>query len=217
MNQEIALASGDNMTAISKLHISLLAVMAAGFLWSAINPTDRTTWWMEIAPILIIVPILAATYQKFRLTNLLYILITVHALILCVGGHYTYAHVPLFDLLKNWMGTERNSYDGVGHLAQGFIPAIATREILLRKSGIQTGVLLSVAVILSCLGISAIYEIVEWTAAVVMGEGADEFLGSQGDVWDTQKDMALAGIGAILAILSLSKLHDKQLHMIKRA
>lgn len=199
-----------------KLHIGLLVVAALGFIWSGVNPADRTTWWMEIAPILIVLPILAFTYKCFRLTNLLYILITCHALILMVGGHYTYAHVPLFDELKNIVGSARNSYDGIGHFAQGFIPAIVVREILLRKSGIHSGWLLSIVIILSCLGISAIYEVFEWVAALCMGQGADEFLGTQGDMWDTQKDMALAGVGAICAVLFLSRLHDVQLRRMEK-
>lgn len=199
---------------MSRLHGALLLSVMAVLIWSGIGPLDRVTWWMEVAPVLIVVPLLAYTYNKFRLTNLLYILIAVHAYILLVGGHYTYAHVPLFDNIKELLGTARNSYDGVGHFAQGFIPAIAAREILLRKSGIHAGFLLSLSIVLSCFGIAAIYEVLEWMASVAIGQGADEFLGTQGDMWDTQKDMALAGIGAVCALLTLSKSHDKQLMTI---
>lgn len=209
MNREIGLGLGANN--MSKLHISLLVIVIAGVIWSVINPVDMTTWWMEIIPVLIAVPLLAFTYKTFRLTNLLYVLIAVHALILTVGAHYTYAHVPLFDMIRDMLGTARNSYDGVGHFAQGFIPAIAAREILLRKSGIHSGFLLALIVVLACLGISAVYEIIEWVAAVMMGQGAEEFLGTQGDMWDTQKDMALAGVGALCAVLFLSRYHDMQL------
>lgn len=197
-----------------KLHIFLLIVVIAAAIWSVISPVDMTTWWMEIAPVLIALPLLAVTYKSFRLTDLLYMLVAVHALILMVGAHYTYAHVPLFDTIRDILGTERNSYDGVGHFAQGFIPAIAAREILLRKSGIHSGGLLALSIVLLCLGISAVYEIIEWIVAVIMGQGAEEFLGTQGDMWDTQKDMALAGVGALVAVLSLSKIHDAQLSRI---
>jgi putative membrane protein len=196
---------------MAKLHLSLLGLVIAGFVWSVIDPVDLTTWAMEIAPVVIVLPLLAFTYHSFRLTNLLYVLIACHALILIVGAHYTYAHVPLFDTIRDMVGGTRNSYDGVGHFAQGFIPAIATREILLRKSGIHSGFLLSLIIVLACLGISAVYEIIEWIVAIIMGQGADEFLGTQGDVWDTQKDMALAGVGALCAVLFLSKIHDIQL------
>lgn len=176
-------------------------------LWSGIGPYDRTTWWMEVAPVLIAVPLLAATYKNFRLTNLLYVLVFLHAVILMVGGHYTYARVPFFDFL----GHDRNNYDKIGHFAQGFIPAIAIRELLLRTSPLRPGKWLATLIVFSCLGISALYEIIEWTAAVLLGQGADEFLGSQGDMWDTQKDMMWAGVGAIAALALLSKLHNRAL------
>ncbi len=202
--------------AISKLHLCLLVLVIAGFVWSVIHPVDFTTWVLEIIPVVVVLPLLAFTYQSFRLTNLLYSLIAVHALILMVGAHYTYAHVPLFDTIKDMVGNGRNSYDGVGHFAQGFIPAMAAREILLRKSGIHSGFLLSLSIVLACFGISAIYEVIEWVVAVWMGQGANEFLGTQGDVWDTQKDMALAGFGATCSILFLSKIHDGQLSRLGR-
>jgi putative membrane protein len=188
------------------LPLSCLAFVAAVFTWSAIGPFDRATWWMEVAPVLIVLPLLAATYKKFRLTDLLYVLIAVHAVILMVGGHYTYARVPMFDFIEG-----RNNYDKLGHFAQGFIPAIVIRELLLRTSPLRPGKWLAGVIVFSCLGISALYELVEWTAAEILGQGADEFLGSQGDVWDTQKDMMWAGIGATAALLSLSHLHDKAL------
>lgn len=177
------------------------------FTWSAIGPYSRGTWWMEVAPVLIVLPLLLSTYNRFRLTDLLYILIVIHAVILMVGGHYTYARVPLPDFL---MG-DRNNYDKLGHFAQGFIPAMAMRELLLRTSPLRPGKWLAAIIVFSCLGISALYELIEWIAAELLGQGADEFLGSQGDVWDTQKDMMWAGIGASAALLCLSKLHDRQL------
>lgn len=188
-----------------------LGVVAIGLLWSAINPHDYPTWMMEVAPIFIVIPILLATFRTFPLTALLYTLFTLHSLVLMIGGHYTYAHVPLFDWIRDITGGERNSYDGVGHFVQGFVPAIAIRELLLRQSGMTSRVWLFIVTVFCCLGISALYELIEWGAAEAMGQGADEFLGTQGDVWDTQKDMALAGIGAIIGQLLLSKLHDRQL------
>lgn len=188
-----------------------LAVIISVFIWSGIGPYERTTWWLEVAPVLIALPILFATYKNFRLTNLLYILIMLHAIILMVGGHYTYARVPAFDWIRDITGGERNSFDGLGHLAQGFIPAMAARELLLRTSTLRYGKWMFTLIVFSCFGIAAIYEIIEWIAAVMMGQGAEEFLGTQGDEWDTQKDMALAGIGAAIALLTLSKLHDRAL------
>lgn len=190
-----------------RLPFSCLLLCLAVFGWSAIGPYDRSTWWMEVAPVFIALPLLLATYKNFRLTDLMYILIFVHAVILMVGGHYTYARVPLPDFL---MG-ERNNYDKLGHFAQGFIPAMVMRELLLRTSPLRAGKWLAAIIVFSCLGISAIYELIEWLAAEILGQGADEFLGSQGDVWDTQKDMMWAGIGAGAALLFLSKIHDRQL------
>lgn len=181
------------------------------FIWSAFNPYDRATWVLEVMPVLIALPILIASYKKFRMTDLAYILIAVHAVILIVGAHYTYARVPAFDWLRDALGQSRNSYDGLGHLAQGFIPAVIIRELLIRTSPLNPGKWMNALIVFSCLGISAVYELIEWLAAILFGQGAEEFLGTQGDVWDTQKDMLLAGIGAILALLLLSRLHDRQL------
>ncbi len=191
-----------------------LAVTGILFIWSGIGPYDRITWWMEVAPVLIALPIMACTYKKFRLTNLLYILIMIHAVILMVGGHYTYARVPAFDWIRDITGGTRNSFDGLGHLAQGFIPAMVARELLIRTSPLRYGKWMFTLIVFSCLGIAAVYEVIEWGAAMMAGQGADEFLGTQGDVWDTQKDMALAGVGAAVALLTLSKLHDRALKKI---
>ncbi len=193
------------------LPLICMVIVLATLLWSAIGPYDWPTWIMETLPVWIAVAILIPTRHKFPLTNLAYILIAIHAVILIVGAHYTYARVPLFDWIKEALGTERNSYDGLGHLAQGFIPALIARELLIRTSDLKRGKWMFVLIVLSCLGISAIYELIEWGAAEAAGGGAVEFLGTQGDVWDTQKDMALAGIGAALSLLILSKLHDRQL------
>jgi putative membrane protein len=190
--------------------LSLLSVILV-FIWSSINPFDRFTWWLEIAPVLIVVIILIPTFSKFQFTNLAYILIAFHAIILCVGGHYTYARVPYFDEIGALFGSGRNSYDGLGHLAQGFIPAIVLRELIIRTSNLRDKFWIFYLVLFSCLGFSACYELIEYCVAVMSGTNADEFLGTQGDVWDTQKDMALAGVGAILAQWTLSRMHDVQL------
>lgn len=199
----------------NRLVMVLLSIIAIVFVWSGINPLDRFTWFLEVAPVIIVLPLLALTYKRFPLTHLAYILIAIHAVILLVGGHYTYACVPLFDYIKDFFGLARNHYDRLGHFAQGFIPAIIARELLIRTSTLKPGKWMFAVIVLSITGISAIYELIEWAAAALTGEAADAFLGSQGDVWDTQKDMFLALIGAITALLTLSKLHDKELKKIK--
>jgi putative membrane protein len=189
----------------------LLIVGAVLLVLSGIGPHDRTTWWLEVAPILIAAPILAATARRFPLTPLAYRLIFVHALILMLGGHYTYAEVPLGFWIQRVFGFARNHYDRIGHLAQGFVPAIVVREILIRRSPLRPGKWLTFLALCACLAISAVYELVEWWAALLGGEGADAFLGTQGDQWDTQWDMFLALLGAASALLLLSRLHDRQI------
>lgn len=181
-------------------------------LWSGINPKDYFTWFLEVLPALIGFTIIAATFNKFRLTPLTYTLILIHCIILMVGGHYTYAEVPLFNWLRDSFGMARNNYDKIGHLAQGFIPAIIAREILLRKNIVTQKGWLSFIVICICLAISALYELIEWWAALLSGEAAEAFLGTQGYIWDTQSDMAIALLGAILALALLSRVHDKQIN-----
>ena len=176
-----------------------------------IEPKDRLTWWLEALPALIAAGIIVATYQRFRLTDLLYILAWGHAVILLIGAHYTYAEVPLFTWIKDALDLSRNHYDRVGHLAQGFIPAIAARELLIRTSTLVRGKWLAVLVVLSCMGVSAIYELLEFAAAMASGEATVEFLAFQGDLWDTQKDMLLALVGAVTSLLLCSRLHDRQL------
>ena len=178
---------------------------------TAIHPHDYTTWWMETAPIFIAVPIFVATYKRYTFTPLVYRLLFVHALILMVGGHYTYAEVPLGYWMEHWFGFVRNDYDKIGHFAQGFVPAMLFRELLLHSSPLRQGRLLFILVVASCLAISASYELIEWAAAISMGQGADAFLGTQGDPWDTQTDMLMALIGAICAQLMLEKIHEGQL------
>jgi putative membrane protein len=192
----------------------LLFLLVAGtiaLVWSGIAPHDQATWWMEVAPVIIAVPVLVATRQRFPLTPLAYRLIFIHALILMLGGHYTYARVPLGFWVQELLGLGRNHYDRLGHLAQGFIPAIIAREILVRTSPLKRGRWLPVVVTAICLAVSAIYEFIEWWAALLGGEAATDFLGTQGDVWDTQWDMFLALCGAVLAQLLLSRVHDRQL------
>ena len=190
---------------------ALLVIVAAALALSGIHPYDRTTWWLEIFPILIAAPILVLTARRFPLTTLTYTLLAIHAIILMAGGHYTYARVPIGYWVQQLLGLARNDYDRLGHFAQGFIPAILIREILLRTSPLRPGRWLFVIVTAMCLAFSACYEFFEWGAAVAGGTAADAFLGTQGDVWDTQWDMFCALIGAIVAQLTLSRVHDRGL------
>lgn len=199
-----------------RLHIALLVSFIAIFIWSVINPKDLFTWFLEVLPAVIGLVVILLTYNRFRLTAPLYILIWIHAIILVIGGHYTYAEMPLFNWLRDTYGLARNYYDRVGHLAQGFIPAIIAREILLRKSPLKPGKMLSFIVVSICLAISASYEFIEWGVAEATGSAADAFLGTQGDVWDTQWDMFLALCGSILSLTLMSKLHDKYLKSLNK-
>ena len=192
------------------LLIVLIIIFFTVLIWSVIDPKRLLTWFLEVVPALVGFVVLVLTYRRFPLTSLLYVLITIHAVILMIGGHYTYAHVPLFDWIRDTFGFSRNHYDRVGHFAQGFVPALIAREVLIRTSPLKEGKWLFFVVVCICLSISAMYELIEWQYAVIKGgESADEFLGSQGDIWDTQSDMALALVASIIALLSLSKLHDK--------
>ncbi len=179
--------------------------------WSAIGPRDRVIWWLEVFPALAAAAILIATFRRFPLTPLVYVLIFLHALVLLVGGHYTYAEMPLFNWLRDEFGLARNYYDRVGHVFQGFVPAMVAREILLRRSPLVAGKWLFFIVTCIALAISAFYEFLEWWVAISSEETADAFLATQGDVWDTQWDMFLAFLGAIAAQLALGRLHDRQL------
>ncbi len=176
---------------------------------SAIHPYDRLTWFMEVAPILIALPVMAFTYQRFPLTTLLYVLIFVHALILIGGGTYTYARVPLGFWIQDLLSLARNPYDKIGHFAQGFVPFLVAREILLRNKFLSNRAMTAFLSVCVVMAISAFYELIEWWSALAMGQGADEFLGTQGDPWDTQADMFFAFIGAMVALLTLSRLHDR--------
>jgi len=188
----------------------------AVLLWSAHAPKDAFTWFLEALPALVALPLLAATRRRFPLTPLAYVLIWLHASILLVGAHYTYAEVPLFDTLREVFHWQRNNYDKVGHFAQGFVPAILAREILLRLKVVCRRGWLAFVVISFCLALSASYELIEWAVAVASGEAAVAFLATQGDPWDTQSDMAWALIGAASALLLISRLHDRQLAELAR-
>lgn len=194
----------------------LLAIVVAALVVSGIGPADRGTWVLETFPVFVVAPLLWLTWSRFRLTPLAYRLIALHALILILGAHYTYAKTPLGFWLQDLFGFARNPYDRIGHLAQGFIPAIVAREILLRRSPLEPGKWLFFIVCCICLAISAFYELLEWWAAVALGEGADAFLATQGDPWDTQWDMFLALLGAIASQLGFARLHDRQLARLAR-
>lgn len=188
-----------------------LAAFGAVLLWSAIAPKDRFTWFLEVLPALVGLVILAATFRRFPLTPMSYLLILVHSIILMVGGHYTYAEVPLFDWLAEVTGGERNNYDKVGHFAQGFAPAILAREILARNAVVNGNRWRDFLVVCVVLAISAFYELIEWWVAVAAGASSEAFLGTQGYEWDTQSDMAIALAGGITALALLGRWHDQQL------
>jgi putative membrane protein len=191
--------------------VFLLLAVLLGLAVSAIGPRDRFTWYLEVAPILIGIPVLIYTRRRFPLTALAYALLALHALILMVGGHYTYAEVPLGYWVRDALGLARNHYDRLGHFAQGFVPAIVAREVLLRRTPLRKGGWTFFLVTCVCLAISATYELVEWATALLTGEAADAFLGTQGDPWDTQWDMFLALCGALSAQVLLARVHDRQL------
>jgi len=191
--------------------VALLALWLLALAASGIGPNDRLTWFLEVAPVLVAIPLLLATRRSFPLTPLLYALIFVHGLILMLGGHFTYAEVPLGFWVQDIFDLARNHYDRLGHFAQGFIPAILAREILLRKTPLKPGKMLFYIVVSICLAFSAFYELLEWWAAVALGQGAEQFLGTQGDVWDTQWDMFMAMCGAATAMLTLARMHDRQI------
>lgn len=193
----------------------LLGACVAALVASGIRPFDRVTWLLEIAPVLIGIPILVLTYSRFPLTRLLYWLLLLHALILILGGHYTYARVPVGFWVQDLFDLGRNHYDRLGHFAQGFVPAILAREILRRRVPSVTGGWLFFVVVSVCLAFSAFYELVEWWAALIGGAGAESFLGTQGDVWDTQWDMFLALSGSIAALLLLGRIHERQLARLR--
>ncbi len=193
------------------MQILWLGIYFAVLIWSAIAPKDLFTWFLEVLPALVGLAALALTRRRFPLTPLAYGLVLVHSVILMVGGHYTYAEVPLFDWLREAFHWQRNNYDKVGHFAQGFVPALLAREVLLRLAVVNGRAWLNFLVVCFVLALSAFYELLEWAVAAASGDSAVSFLATQGDPWDTQSDMALALAGAILALLTLARLHDRQL------
>ena len=195
----------------SQLDALLAAIVLGALVLSGLSPFDRATWWMEVAPVLIVLPLIAATRQRYPLTALLSLLIALHCLVLILGGAYSYARVPLGFWLQDWFTLGRNPYDKIGHFMQGLVPALIAREILLRGNRIRGRKMTTFVCICIALAISACYELIEWLAAISLGQGADEFLGTQGDPWDTQSDMAMALLGAVSSTFLLARWHDQQL------
>ena len=199
-------------------HWAMLAVFAAALAWSAWHPKDEFTWVLEVLPALIGISIVAATYTRFKLSDLAYLAILLHSMVLMVGGHYTYAEVPLFNWLRDdHIGLVRNDYDRLGHFAQGFFPAIIVREILLRRSPLRPGKWLFFIVTSICLAISACYEMIEWRVAVSTGDESVAFLATQGDVWDTQWDMFTALVGALVSLILMRRIHDRSMARLSPA
>jgi putative membrane protein len=194
--------------------IWFLALLTPVVVWSWFGPHDRFTWWLESAPAVVGVPLILGLQKKFPLSSLLLVLLWLHGVVLVVGGHYTYAQVPLGEWARGWFGWTRNNYDKLGHFTQGFVPAILTREILLRTSPLQGSKWLSFLVVAVCLAFSAFYELIEWFTAITSGEAANDFLGTQGDVWDTQTDMLWALIGAVAALVLLRRWHDRSVEKV---
>ena len=194
---------------------ALLAGVAAVFVWSLIGCHDTFTWSLEVLPAVIGIPALLWLYPRLRFTNLVYCLIAIHAAILMIGGHYTYAEMPVFNWIKDWLHLDRNYYDRLGHFAQGFVPALIAREVLLRRTPMERGKMLNYLIFSCCMAISAMYELFEFAAAKITGAAADAFLGSQGDVWDTQWDMTWCLIGLTCSLLLMSRVHDRALSKLK--
>ncbi len=204
------------MSTNPRLSVYPLMVIATvlALVWSGIAPYDRTTWWLEVMPVLIALPILFLTHRRYPLTPLLYVLLFLHGLVLIVGGAYTYARVPLGFELAEWLDLSRNPYDRIGHFFQGLVPALLAREILLRGDYVRGRGMLAFIVVCVVLAVSASYELIEWGAALALGQGADEFLGTQGDPWDTQSDMFCALLGALSTLIFFSHGHDRALRRL---
>ena len=193
------------------MKIAWITIFLIVLVWSGINPKDYPTWALEVSPAVIGLVVLIATDRRFPLTPLVYTFILIHCIVLMVGGHYTYAEVPLFDYLKPVLGFERNNFDKLGHFLQGFVPALITREVLIRNAVIASVKWRNFFIVCFCLAFSALYEVIEWAVAVISGTGAEAFLGTQGYAWDTQSDMAFALVGAIIALALLGRYHDRQI------
>ncbi len=200
------------MTKIDIIKYLWIIILITVLIWSGINPKDQFTWFLEVLPVFIGGGLMAFTYKNFPLTPILYFFILAHCIVLMIGGHFTYAEVPLFD---NLFGSERNNYDKVGHFFQGFVPALLAREIFIRKKVINGHAWMNILAVSVCLAFSAFYELIEWGVALASGEDAEAFLGTQGYIWDTQSDMGLALLGAICSLIVLAKSHDKQLKNLK--
>ncbi len=198
-----------------RYELLLLGLWAAGLAWSAVQPHDYFTWFLEVVPALIGAAVLVLTIRRFRFSRLTYTVILLHCLVLFVGGHYTYAEVPAFNWLRDALHQSRNNYDKVGHFMQGFGPALIAREIYLRQQVVRPGGWLAFLAVCTCMAISALYELIEWAVAVASGEGADAFLGTQGYVWDTQSDMLWATIGAVVAVLGFGWWQDRQIARLR--
>lgn len=198
-----------------KKPLVMLAIAMLVLIWSLINPKEYFTAFLEVLPGVLGILVLLFTYKKFRFTNLTYFYIMLHCIVLFIGGHYTYAEVPLFDWLTEAVGSQRNNYDKLGHFMQGYVPALITREIFIRKEVVAKKSYLNFLIVSVCLAISAAYELIEWLVSVLTGEGGDSFLGTQGYVWDTQSDMLFALIGAICALIFLSGIQDKAIANLK--
>ncbi len=201
-------------TRISPLHLALLLATVLVFAWSGWHPYDRLTWWLETAPGILGAVLLIVTYSRFRFTTLVYTLIALHIMLLCVGGHYTYARVPLFNWIEPYFDWHRNHFDRLGHFMQGFVPALIARELFVRLRVVPSGGWRFAIIILICMGISALYELLEWAAALVGGVASSAFLGTQGDVWDTQEDMFMALIGALCALVFMSYWQNRQMRKL---
>lgn len=199
-----------------KLKLILIALFLVGLVASAIQPHDYFTWFLEVIPAVIGLTALISTHHKFQFTTLTYLFILIHSYILFVGGHYTYAEVPLFDWVRDAFHQSRNNYDKVGHFAQGFIPAMIIRELLYRLDVVKKGAWLSFVTISICAAISAFYELIEWFVAISTGDSSNSFLGTQGDIWDTQSDMLWATIGALVMVVLFSKIQDSEIAKIKK-
>ncbi|HYQ81957.1 MAG TPA: DUF2238 domain-containing protein [Anaeromyxobacteraceae bacterium] len=204
------------LSARDRLPLALLTLDLAALVVSGVQPKDRLTWWMEVAPFLLAAPVLVASSRRFRFSDLVYVLVAVHAIVLFVGGHYTYAEVPLGFWAQRAFGFSRNHYDRLGHFFQGFVPALVVREVLLRTGAVRRGRWVPFLSASVCLAASALYELIEWRAAVGLGQSADAFLGTQGDPWDTQEDMATCLVGSICSLALLSRWHDRSMARVER-
>jgi putative membrane protein len=198
----------------TRIPLALLVVTTLVLVWSGIRPFDYPTWILEVFPVLVGIPLLLTTYRRFPFTPLVYTLMAAHACLLAVGGHYTYALVPAGDWFRDWLNLSRNHYDRLGHIAQGFVPAMIARELLIRLRVVSSPGWRNFFIVSICMAISAIYELLEWSTALVLGEQSDSFLGTQGDPWDTQMDMFLALVGAIAALALLGRWHDSQIRRL---